>query len=248
MPQPIVQDEGAFPNTRWSLVARGRVALEELYRTYYPALKAHLTRVKRLEPDHADELIQGFIASQVLEKEFFERADRALGKFRTYLLTALDRYRLKQYRDSRAQKRSPRDGKLMGVEDAGDLAALEESFKDVFDVEWARQTLDEAVRLMRKETERGRRSDVWQVFERRLLEPLLRGVEPPSYDDLVRDLNLESPTQAMNLLVTAKRSFGRAVREVLSRYAAPGEEVESELTDLINTLAKSPSVTSADAD
>jgi hypothetical protein len=58
-----------FPTTHWSLVdlaraGRGtlqRNALDQLLTRYWPALKAHLVVKKRIDPDEAEDLVQGFI-------------------------------------------------------------------------------------------------------------------------------------------------------------------------------------------
>ena len=73
-----------FPSTRWSLVARAgqidpesrREALGELLGRYLPALRAHLIHHKRLAPEKADDLVQEFITSKILEKDLIARADQ----------------------------------------------------------------------------------------------------------------------------------------------------------------------------
>jgi DNA-directed RNA polymerase specialized sigma24 family protein len=104
-----------FPVTEWSLIARTadpdadtrRRALTELLDRYVPAVKFYLTLAKRIDPDRADDLLQGFLASKVLDEHLIEHADRERGKFRTFLLTALDRFIINQHRFDAAQKRSP---------------------------------------------------------------------------------------------------------------------------------------------
>src|SRR5207237_1804173 len=68
-----------FPRTHWSLVAKAghdlaaerREALGRLLERYRPPLRSHLICRKQLDPDRADELLQSFIAAQVLERELF---------------------------------------------------------------------------------------------------------------------------------------------------------------------------------
>src|SRR5262245_45839466 len=89
-----------FPTTRWSLVGRaagrgvenGKLALGELIEIYLPALGAHLTRSLRIEPNQADDLLQSFLSDKVCEQNMVALADRGRGKFRTFLLTALERF------------------------------------------------------------------------------------------------------------------------------------------------------------
>src|SRR4051795_12436921 len=97
------QDGGRFspfPTTRWSLVGRaaargtdnGRLALSELLQIYLPALKAHLVGPLRIDEHRADDLLQGFLADKVVEQNMIALADPTRGKFRTFLLTALERF------------------------------------------------------------------------------------------------------------------------------------------------------------
>lgn len=53
-------------------------ALERLLGSYAPAMVGHLVHRKRLPPDRAEDLVQGFIADKVLEKRLVGRADTRL--------------------------------------------------------------------------------------------------------------------------------------------------------------------------
>src|SRR6185369_8584195 len=98
--------ESPFPNTAWSMVARAahvrssvrRRTLEALIRQYQPALRSYLMARRRVGPHEADDLLQGFLAGKVLEQQILRRADRTRGKFRTFLMTALERFSISEYR------------------------------------------------------------------------------------------------------------------------------------------------------
>jgi hypothetical protein len=238
------QQPGNFPATRWSLVARvgapnqdGHEALSELLRSYLPALRAHLVYRKRLPPDEAEDLLQEFVAHKVLQKNLLAQADRELGKFRTFLLTALDRFLANWRRDRHAGKRAP-EGGMVNIDDELECAGREARPSDVFDVTWARQVIDEALRRMREECEASGRLDVWGVFEYRIVGPLLQGTPPSDYRHLVERFGLTSPTQATNLLVTAKRMYARALRSAIAQYARDESEIDAELADLQAILAR----------
>jgi DNA-directed RNA polymerase specialized sigma24 family protein len=236
---------GRFPTTHWSLVARAgrdadesrRLALGELLARYLPALRAHLVLGKRLSPADADDLVQEFIAAKVLEKELIGRADAELGKFRTFLLTALDRFLIDCRRVEHARKRSPGDGRLQALGDgAEDLPA--DPVSDAFDLAWARNVIDQTVEMMRSECDATGRADVWGVFECRLLGPMLHGTEPIAYEDLVKRFGLQSPSQASNLLITAKRTYARVLRTVVGEYARSSDDIEAEIRELMDVLAR----------
>ena len=103
-----------FMTTHWSLVERAgrdggaatKDALAALLRQYLPALRSHLVVHKRISSHDADDLLQGFLAGKVIERDLVGQADRSRGKFRTFLLTALDRYVLNENRNRQAAKRN----------------------------------------------------------------------------------------------------------------------------------------------
>jgi len=231
-----------FPSTHWSLVdeaahedvAGSRPALGELLRGYLPALRAHLVRRKGLRPEHAEDLVQGFILSKVLEGGLLDSARQSAGRFRTLLLTALDRYLISQHRFDFAAKRS--SGATQQCGDAHSEPSSEASDADVFDLEWARQVLAQALQRMRAESCAGPQAHLWGIFEARVLRPALDGVEPIPYEQLIEMYHLRSPSQANNALATAKRAFQRHLRAVVREYAADEPEVEAEMMDLQRIL------------
>jgi len=238
---------GRFPTTHWSLVARAgvddaqakREALGRLLARYLQALQAHLIYGKRLRPEEAEDLVQEFVASKIIEKDLIGRADRQLGKFRTFLLSSLDRFLIDQIRTSQAKKRAPGEGRMVAIGQEENLLAGAAPPSDAFDVAWARRLIQETLQRMRGECRRSNRQDVWGVFECRLLGPMLKGSKPVDYEVLVQRFALKSPSQASNVLITGKRMFARALRSVVAEYALGEDEIEAEIVELKSILAKS---------
>src|SRR5215471_17344976 len=87
---------GVFATTHWSVVlAAGQEtsvlsqgALETLCRAYWYPIYVYVRR-KGYGPEDAEDLTQEFF-SQLISKHLLRRADRDKGKFRTFLLAALD--------------------------------------------------------------------------------------------------------------------------------------------------------------
>ncbi len=233
-----------FPATRWSLVARvghvdtqvKRAALAEVLRAYVPALRSHLVIRKRIPVDRADDLLQGFLSNKVLEEELIPRAERERGKFRSFLLTALDRFVLNQVEYERAKKRVA-EGGVVSVDDALEHPEGDSGPADAFDVAWARQVLNMAVARMRAECESSGRGDVWGVFTGRVLAPTLEGAEPVAYEDLIRQFALRDVAVANNLVTTGKRMYARQLKAVVSEYE-PDASLEQEVAELKQILAR----------
>jgi DNA-directed RNA polymerase specialized sigma24 family protein len=235
-----------FPSTRWSLVARAgqqdaeakREALGQLLVRYLPALQAHLVRRRRLPAEKADDLVQEFVTNKILEKDLIARADQQLGKFRTLLLTALDRFVKNQIRNEHAKKRAPSSGAVVGFDERYQGLPAGQRASEAFDVAWARGLIAEALRQMHAECEALQRPDVWGVFQCRIVGPILEGTPPVDYKQLVERYAFQSPTQASNVLTTAKRMYARALRWAVAQYTQDEQEIESEIEELKEILAR----------
>jgi RNA polymerase sigma-70 factor (ECF subfamily) len=239
----------AFPMTPWSLVARAasdgadgaaatmREALGILLQRYLPALRAHLILHRRIAPDLADDLLQSFVSRKVLEQRLIARSDRTRGRFRSFLLKALDHYVIDQLRAQRSRGGAHAQlDELQEMDLTDDDAEAQPS--QAFDRAWAKEVVAEAVRRMRAECQRTGRADVWGVFEHRVLAPALHGAEPLPYDELVKLYALDSPAQASNVLITAKRTFARMLRSVIAESAEDDAEIEEDLKDIKQILAQ----------
>lgn len=250
--QPERRAAGAFPTTRWSLVGRAgvsetranltdagadRAALAELIKIYLPALRAHLTGPLRIDPHRADDLLQGFLADKVLEQNLLALADPNRGKFRTFLLTALERFIIDTHRRDTAAKRAPAK-KPRDIDDVAELIESKQTPCDVFDRAWAGEVLSEVMRRMRDECRNSDRPHLWDIFEARMLLPITDGVAAPSHDDLAQRCKLETPTQSANALGSAKRIFTRSFRAVVGEYAASETEVDEEIRDLWDIFSR----------
>ena len=233
--------------TDWSLVGRAgrgdaelrRAALEQLLKVYLPALSAHLVHRRGLAPDRADDLLQEFVVNKIVEKDLIGRADRDLGKFRTFLLTALDRFIRNKIRDEKAKKRAPDAGALVEFDDRANWSPTSPGPSAIFDVTWAREVISEAMRRMRSDCETSGRTDLWGVFECRVVGPTFEGARPVGYEELVKRFAFQSPSQASNALTTAKRMYARALRSVVAQYARDDGEIELEIDELREVLARS---------
>ena len=73
---------------------------------YWWPLYAFVRR-RGYEPHDAEDLVQEFFA-RLLAKDFLHSVDRRKGKFRSFLLAAMDQFLAKEWRRSNAQKRGGR--------------------------------------------------------------------------------------------------------------------------------------------
>jgi RNA polymerase sigma-70 factor (ECF subfamily) len=237
MPNP----QGQFPPTRWTQIevaARPEYsgqpqALDELLTQYLPALKSYLVAQFHLDPAQAEDVTQSFVLEKVLQRGVLALADRRRGRFRTFLLQVLNNFFLSEQRRAEARRRAPEQG-IVSLEELSAEAheALAASGSEQFDLAFARQVIDAALRRMREQCTLAKRPDIWGVFEERILKPALEDTEPLAYDLLIARFGFQSPGHASNVLITAKRMYGRTLRSVVAEYALEESAVEAELQEL----------------
>jgi len=234
-----------FPQTHWSLIYRAGEgdadaaarALSELLCEYQPVLREYLIARRRLSEADAEDLVQAFVADKVIAERLVEQANEARGRFRSFLLTALENYRTSELRRSMAQKRRP-EGGVAALDPSQGLAAEAVGATDLFDIAWARQLIRRCIDRFELECERGGDMAYWTLFESRVLRPAMTNEKPIGYGALVGCLGFESPRVAANALITAKRRFARLIREEVARYACDEEELDEEVQRLFEVLAK----------
>src|ERR1051325_10367364 len=150
-----------FPTTHWSVILRAGddaapkngQALEELCRAYWSPLYAFLRRQGH-SPHDAQDLTQGFLA-RVIAREDINNVGPEKGRFRTFLLTALRNFTIKQALHDKALKRGGGQTALsINADEAERLCGPDltaESPELAFDRRWCRTTLSLAIQRLRDE-------------------------------------------------------------------------------------------------
>lgn len=240
-----------FPATCWTQIVSARegstqqrhaltaTVLQRYWKPVYAAL-----RRKGLPNEDAKDLTQGFFCEIVLGNDLISQADRDRGKFRTLLLTSLDRYVISQHRKATAKKRAPAEGlvSLEGAAEAeGPLPIPDEqaSPDEAFAYAWAAELLDEVIVEVRQGLIEDGKELFWKVFRARVLGPILDGSAGPNLGELARSLGIESQRKASNMIVTVRRRFQSALRRRVREYVDSDEQVDLEIAELIETLSAS---------
>lgn len=232
-----------FPRTDWANLGQAAAAetapLDRLIRVYWQPLKVYLLATFPALHDQADTLLQDFAQDKILQEGWLRKADQNRGRFRDFLKTSLRNFVL-----NRLDLRENRNPPVPLGELEHDLAEPE-SAAEAFDLAWARAVLAEALRRMEADckdpkAEQPRRSNIWEMFRLRIIEPALQDATPPAYDQLIERFGLKSPMDASNTLLSAKRIFkahlGHVIKEYAGKDAATGVEIQ-EIENFLNRLA-----------
>lgn len=216
--------------TQWSLVLRARgagrearVALDVLCRTYRPPVLAFI-RSRGYEGDAAEDLTQTFFAN-FLERASHAHADPLLGRFRSFLLTAVKRFLINAGEANRAQKRGGL-ARFEAFEDetnGNDDDAPERAFERA----WAYVVLDGALRRLRDEAEAaGKRGQ----FDR-LRDFLVEAPDESDYERVAAELGLRRNTLAVAVHRMRQR-LRDLVRDVVAETTAGRADLDHELREL----------------
>jgi RNA polymerase sigma factor (sigma-70 family) len=222
----------SFPQTQsiWSLVKqlgneqRAKDAIASLLKRYQSPLKGYLMRRWRFSLQDAEDLVQQFIVEKIFVNKLMEKCDLEKGRFRSWLLWALDNL----VRDELRRRKL----RTVDLGEVAEPAAPDEKADAEFTIDWGKQIVPQAVERMKRMCAEAGRPELWTIFEQRLYNPKINQTKPASYETLVAQLNLKSPAQASNLLITAKRMFGRMVIDVIAEYETDDADIRQELEDL----------------
>jgi hypothetical protein len=213
--------------------AAAQEALERILNIYYPVLLQYLQARLRVDKSQAEEWLHSFVWKKALLRGLMQKARPARGRFRGFLARSLHNFIKDELKKPRAREVSldliQEENQALEVFCGGDGA---------LDRAWGCRVLENAITRMRLACQENGRHRVWEVFERRLLQPILEGKPPVPYQQLCLQLGFNDPIEAGNALVTAKRMFARMLREVIREYASSEEEVETEIQELMAALRK----------
>ncbi|HEY5913990.1 MAG TPA: sigma-70 family RNA polymerase sigma factor [Verrucomicrobiae bacterium] len=232
----------AFATTHWSVVLaagdsgspRAAEALEQLCRTYWHPLYAYVRRQGR-SPEDAQDLTQEFFA-RFLEKNYFSRAERQRGRFRTFLLTSLQHFLAHEWERTRAEKRGggrtplPWDEATAEtryqLEEPGGLTA-----DGVFEKGWAFALFQRALARMQQEYATAGKAD---QFEQ--LKPYLQTEAGQRGYAAVAERLETSPGAVAVAIHRLRQRYGQLVREEVAHTVTSPSEVEEEVRYLIGLM------------
>jgi len=234
-----------FVTTRWSLILTAAdlespdaaSALSTLCDTYWQPVYAFIRRRGR-PPDDARDLTQAFFA-RVLEKGYFQDADRSRGRFRNFLLAALQHFLANEYDAAVALKRgggAPHQSLSFDSADeerrfAVAVAAHTETPERSYERRWALSVLDQTmVRLAAR----------YRDGERRVLfahlQPFLLG-EPASYAALSAETGMTEGALRM-AHHRLRKHFAASLREIVAETVEDATAVDEEIRYLMTVVGR----------
>ena len=240
---PGTRDAGVFASTHWSVVMsagagtteQSMAALDRLCRQYWQPLYYFVRRRGYNEHD-AQDLTQGFFA-RLLEKHSIETADRERGRFRTFLLTALENYLANEWDRANRQKRGGGQQFLSwehaaNAEAGYQLQPQDSSTPDrLYDRRWAQAVLEAVLRRLREECDRRHGGGRFEVLKQFLFGD--RG--ETSYADAAKRVGL-SESATKSAIYRLRQRYGELFAEEITHTVERPEQVDDEIRHLLAAL------------
>lgn len=234
---------GVFATTRWSVVLSAREgesdaaaeALEVLCRTYWYPLYAYVRR-RGHSPEDAQDLTQEFFF-RLLDRRWLSQVDRHKGRFRSFLLVAMNHFLANEWDRSQAAKRGggvphfPLDAEAF-EQRYHQEATTDASPDRLYERCWALALIERVLHQLRGEVvAEGRR----EQFEE--LRVFLTGEKPPvSYAELAT--RLTTTEAALKMAVQRlRRRYGELLRAEIANTVSHPQEVQDELRHLLVVLS-----------
>jgi len=237
MPTGTDLERANFGTTLWTEVheassadpVRRRAALETLAQAYWPPLYA-LARRRCLRPEDAQDAVQEFFAG-LIEKDGLALADRARGRFRTWLRASFG-YFLSDQHDRRSAQKRGGGLRLLALDcrDGETGLVLEPASPDrQFDRDWAGLVLRRALDALRLEYEGTGRGDHFELLRGTL------GAEERGMKELAAQFGV-GEQDVKNRLFRARRRLRELLLVEVRGHLANPADAESELRDLHSAL------------
>ena len=234
----MAESRARFDTTRWSLVAAAgseqslvaSEALNDLCRACWRPIYAEIRRRGHDAVD-AQDLAQEFFA-RMLRRDAFGKADREKGRFRTYLLGALDYFLVDDWRGKNALKRGGGAVMVPFVDGEGETwfqqqPAYGATPAEMFDQNWAVVLMDRALEALREEYRVTGRENVFAA-----VEPFLTADSgEDGYAGVCDQIGL-TPQAFAVAVHRMRRRFRHCVRQQVEMTVADPTEAEAEMKHL----------------
>ena len=233
-----------FTATHWSVVlAAGQAespqataALEKLCRTYWYPLYVYVRR-RGHSPEDAQDLTQQFFAL-FLQKEYFRLADLRRGRFRTFLLHALEHFLVNEWKRAQRVKRGGGTPCLsLEADDAESRYAREPvttlTPERAYEMRWARTLLEQVLAALQQEYIQSGHDRLFEA----LAEMLWGKDASVSYAQIGERLGMTEGAVGTAMHRLRQRYRERLRAEVAQTVAEPGE-VDEELQYLLTVVSQ----------
>ncbi|HWY31930.1 MAG TPA: sigma-70 family RNA polymerase sigma factor [Candidatus Acidoferrum sp.] len=237
-----VRPQAVFATTHWSVVltagrsdtTRSQDALARLCQTYWYPLYFYVRR-RGYSAHDAQDLTQAFFA-RLLEYQSLTSADPDRGRFRSFILTAMNHFLVSEWKRGMAQKRG---GGILTI--SLDLAAAEERFDlepadhsapdKLFEKQWALALLAVVLNRLEGEFQAEGKTDLFAALK----QTLMGSRESLPYVELATRLGMNESAVKVAVHRLRKR-YRELIRAEIANTLDQSQDVEAEMQYLFKVL------------
>jgi len=100
------------------------------------------------------------------------------------------------------------------------------------------ELLDRMLEEVETECRRNGMEVHWDMFNDRVLHPILASAEPLPLEELCRKYSINATTRVSSMIFAVKRRFQAAAKRLLRESVASEHEIDEEMLELMKFLAK----------
>jgi RNA polymerase sigma-70 factor (ECF subfamily) len=235
-------EKRAFQSTLWTVVltakdlssADRRGALQRLIEAYWKPVYLFIRR-RGNDVEVSKDLAQGFFTA-LLERNFLQYVQRDRGKFRTFLLTALEHFMADERDRAQALKRGA-GRRAVSIDFAAAESALGAPAGDtpdrLFRRDWALRVMGQALESLRADFAARAKLDEFIALRTHLTEGT-RGA--PSGAELARTLGI-SEADARKRVHRARADYKDAILRIIRDYTDTEDDAQEELRELLGSFS-----------
>jgi DNA-directed RNA polymerase specialized sigma24 family protein len=239
---------GVFLTTHWSLIEdsksdddRHRALIGLMLDRYWKPVYFYLRR-KGHNNEEAKDLTQGFFHEIVLNRGLIQRADQSRGRFRSFLLHALEQYLIDDRHKQNAQKRIPKD-KLISLDTVKETAFPEVhsdmTAEESYNYGWMSALLDRVLSDVEAKCHEQDMSIHWNIFNDRVVQPILKQQASPSLENICEKYGIADRKKASNMTITVKRCFQAVLQEHVRNTVITDDLTREEFQEIMQFFPKS---------
>lgn len=222
-----------FPDTKWTILAEAtlhgdQAAMNSLSAIClkYKSPVDKIIRLKGVPAERVEDVRQDFFI-ELMTGSFFKKASKDHGKFRTFLLKALQDFLVDDIRKISAQKRG---GNLERVDIDENMESSSTQIME-FDAVWAETIFDNAMQSIREEVCKKRGGKAWLTLE----HFLTFSENKPDYNALAEVLEI-GVGGAKAEVSRMRKKFREELRAEVSKTVDSPHEIDEELRYLKETM------------
>jgi hypothetical protein len=107
-----------------------------------------------------------------------------------------------------------------------------------FHFAWISNLLDQVLCEVKNEFFNSNKKIHWQVFDDKILKPLITSSKSPSLNDICTKYGIDGEKRVSNMIITVKRRLRKSLEHCLRQFARSDSQVKQEILEMLRVFSK----------